>query len=100
MTMPTYRRRTDTTVVAVRWMDTPESVEAMKAIVTGWPLHPFYMKRKDHRPFVPSRKPGFLLVRTLNGRVKMAVGDYLVRGPAGEFFPMNPATFDHIYTTV
>ena len=40
---------------------------------------------------------GFLMIRTLEGDMKVTPGDYIIRGVAGEFYPCKPDIFAETY---
>ena len=42
----------------------------------------------------------FLTIRTLEGMHKCSVGDYIIRGVNGEFYPCKPDIFEKTYEEV
>lgn len=43
---------------------------------------------------------GFLVIRTLEGDMKVTTGDYIIKGVAGEFYPCKPDIFLATYEKV
>ena len=41
-----------------------------------------------------------LYIETLEGNMKVSVGDYIIKGIAGEFYPCKPDIFKETYETV
>lgn len=41
-----------------------------------------------------------LFIETLEGNMKVSVGDYIIKGIAGEFYPCKPDIFKQTYETV
>lgn len=41
-----------------------------------------------------------LVIRTLEGNMTAILGDWIIRGTAGEFYPCKPQIFDAIYEEV
>lgn len=39
----------------------------------------------------------YLVVRTLEGDLKISLGDYVIRGTSGEYYPCKPDIFEKIY---
>ncbi len=39
----------------------------------------------------------YLVVRTLEGDMKISIGDYVIRGTSGEYYPCKPDIFKRIY---
>ena len=51
-------------------------------------------------PPVTRREDGSLRIVTLEGVMTCEVGDWLIRGVEGEFYPCKPAIFDATYEPV
>lgn len=43
---------------------------------------------------------GFWFIETLEGRLRVSPGDWVIRGVAGEFYPCKPDIFDATYELV
>ena len=41
-----------------------------------------------------------LVIRTLEGNMTAGLGDWIIRGTAGEFYPCKPEIFDAIYEEI
>lgn len=50
----------------------------------------FYMDQQD-------LGPAYLIIRTLEGDMRADVGDWIIRGVAGEFYPCKPDIFRATY---
>lgn len=54
---------------------------------------------------IPSRKPGvaptiFIAIPTLEGDMRASVGDWIIRGVQGEYYPCKPDIFEATYEEV
>lgn len=87
--MPKYRKK-PVVIEAFEWQ--PEDVEHLGAII-GW----FYAH--DFRDFYiePDKS---LTISTLEGKISGAIGDFIIRGVAGEFYPCKPGIFASTYEAV
>ncbi|BAH06747.1 hypothetical protein [Clostridium kluyveri] len=45
-------------------------------------------------------KKGVLYINTLEGRMKASIGDYIIKGINGEFYPCKPNIFEKTYEKV
>lgn len=52
------------------------------------------------RPPILSAHAGEVIVQTLEGQMKADVGDWIIRGVKGEFYPCKPDIFDTTYEQV
>ena len=43
---------------------------------------------------------GHLMIRTLEGDMRVSLGDWIIRGPLGEVYPCKPDQFDAAYERV
>lgn len=43
---------------------------------------------------------GFMVIRTLEGDMKVSLGDWVIRGVSGEFYPCKPGIFEQTYDPV
>ena len=42
-------------------------------------------------------KDGYLIIDTLEGKMKASIGDYIIKGVQGEFYPCKPDIFEQTY---
>ncbi|MGB0862453.1 MAG: hypothetical protein ACPGXZ_06015 [Saprospiraceae bacterium] len=56
-----------------------------------------YMNEVD---FVNRKNPDGLFIQTLEGDMKAKVGDYIIKGVKGEFYPCKPDIFKATYEAV
>ena len=84
-----YRKK-PVVIEAIQWDGSWDSMEAIK---TSWPemqvcastLHP------------PSKTVRDWSIRTLEGSHQVSVGDYVIKGVKGEFYPCKPDIFEMTY---
>ena len=81
--MPKYRKK-PVEIEAVLW--TGENIDELCSFMR-W-------RNLDHDP-----RNG-LVIRTLEGQHKASVGDYIIKGVAGEFYPCKPEIFAATYELV
>ena len=53
-----------------------------------------------HRPSITRNEDGTLNIETLEGTMRAEVGDYLICGVQGEFYPCKPDIFEQTYEAV
>ncbi|HXF73044.1 MAG TPA: hypothetical protein VNO79_10600 [Actinomycetota bacterium] len=56
--------------------------------------------RLDLPPTFSLNKGGSVYIRTLEGTMRAEVGDWIVRGVQGEFYPVKPDIFEATYEPV
>ena len=105
-----YRKR-PVTVDAAQFPATAAAAQAVTSWLTGngypWligdALHPETLRYTRDDTEIPERglyidpADGYLMIRTLEGDMKVAPGDYIIRGVAGEFYPCKPGVFAETY---
>lgn len=60
---------------------------------------------KSQSVTIPSRKPGvsptiFITIPTLEGDMRASIGDWIIRGVQGEYYPCKPDIFEATYEEV
>ena len=111
-TVKRYRKR-PVTIEAARFPSAAVEAHSVTAWLNdnGYPwlignaLHPETLRytRGENDNEVPERglyidpADGFLVIRTLEGDMKVTPGDYIIRGVAGEFYPCKPDVFAETY---
>lgn len=83
-----YRKK-PVTIEAIKFEDTPDCVCEIAEFVGG-DLRVNY-EDKDHP---------FILIETLEGVMKANVGDYIIKGVKGEFYPCKPDIFEATYDCI
>lgn len=84
MTIKTYRKK-PVTIQAVQL--TPLNIEEVEAFVSGdLGMNP--------------AGTGGLVIATLEGAMHASIGDYIIKGVEGEFYPCKPAIFEKTYEVV
>lgn len=84
-----YRKK-PVIVEAVQFFDTPECFVELSHFVDNQMLH---INRKN--PFDTK-----IIIETLEGEMTASVGDYIIKGVQGEFYPCKPDIFEATYEAV
>ena len=87
--MPKYRKK-PVVIEAIQFIDTPERLEELSNFIDNQLLRVDY-KNPD--------KP-VLKLQTLEGEHLASVGDYIIKGVKGEFYPCKPDIFEMTYEKV
>lgn len=82
-----YRKR-PVTVRAVKW--TGDNFDEIREFVKGQPLTLY----KNDFGFIR------LLIETLEGDMHVEVGDYIIQGVHGEYYPCKPDIFSETYEVI
>lgn len=117
MNEPTQYRKRPVVIEAMRFVWSPANVHAL----TSWMdanlyvglignatdpeslRYPDQAEGDDSRPtrgWYIDPATGELMIRTLEGDMRAAVGDYVIRGVQGEFYPCKPDIFEATYEAV
>ena len=61
-----------------------------------------YYELRDwtNQPLPATKKNGQFILKTLEGEHIASLGDYIIKGIAGEFYPCKPDIFDKTYEEV
>ena len=75
----------------------PVEVEAIQ--FDGWNWREVYQFMSDEPLMFTQdfRKEEYILIDTLEGVMKASVGDYIIKGVHGEFYPCKPDIFHETY---
>ena len=73
-------------IEALQW--TGENDKEMELFLGSYFMHYFYSGKKK------------MVILTLEGVVAATVGDYIIKGVHGEFYPCKPDIFDETYDLV
>lgn len=73
-------------IEAVQFLDTTESIEELSDFIG-----------KEIRVDYQDRNNPCLKIETLEGTMKASVGDYIIKGVKGEFYPCKPDIFEATY---
>ena len=84
--MPKFRKR-PIVVEAVRYDGTPESIGAIGKLVDD-----------EGIPFL--KEGNSLIIPTLEGAMRVDIGDWIIRGAHGELYPGKPDIFEKTYEPV
>ena len=93
MTAPQQYRKKPVTIQAMQWDGSLKSTDD----VTHWcgGRYDYEVKTSDH-----TDKAEWISIPTLEGVMRADVGDWIIRGVAGEFYPCKPDIFAATYEAV
>ena len=84
-----YRKK-PVVIEAIQFIDTPERLEELSKFIDNQPLRVDY--KNPNKPV--------LKLQTLEGEHIASVGDYIIKGVKGEFYPCKPDIFEMTYEPV
>ena len=87
--MAKYRKK-PVVIEAVRWTGAAES-----AYEIGW-----FAEGEDWARALPNRRDGRIIIDTLEGPLHCNVGDWIIKGVKGEFYPIKDDIFRETYEAV
>ena len=93
MSVKKYRKRP----VVIEAMQVLDDVRVHQAICR-WAAE--YTPEVEITPIVMSAFDAHLIIHTLEGTMHAQIGDYIIRGVQGEFYPCNPDIFEQTYEEV
>ncbi len=82
--MAQYRKK-PVVIEAIRWMGNNASTDEIKRFCPSVIIHP---------------ATGYPIIPTLEGEMLVTVGDYIIKGIKGEFYPCKPDIFESTYDKV
>jgi len=85
--MTQYRKK-PVVIEAVQWKGTIDSVIEMENFLNDGPQADF------------TQNPVPMFIETLEGRMRADVGDWVIKGVKGEFYPCKPDIFEATYEKV
>lgn len=89
-------RKIPVVVDAVQW--TGENQREMFDFLTNYEKTDDYMSASgEHFIIDHNAVKGGLVIKTLEGEHIASIGDYIIRGVAGEFYPCKPEIFEKTY---
>lgn len=83
-----YRKK-PVVIEALQFLDNAQSIDSLSNFITDQDLIISY---KENEPK--------LLLNTLEGELQASVGDYIIKGVNGEFYPCKPDIFEKTYEIV
>lgn len=100
---PTRYRKKPVVIEAVQWRRDLDTAEANS--ITAWMVSNGYLWLTDdmartessYRGIWIDPADGALVIRTLEGDMKVAMDDWIIRGVHGEFYPCKPDIFSASY---
>lgn len=89
-------RKIPVVVDAIKW--TGENQREMFDFLTNYEKTDDYMSASgEHFIIDHNAVKGGLVIKTLEGEHIASIGDYIIRGVAGEFYPCKPEIFEKTY---
>lgn len=89
-------RKIPVVVDAIKW--TGENQREMFDFLTNYEKTDDYMSASgEHFIIDHNAVKGGLIIKTLEGEHIASIGDYIIRGVAGEFYPCKPEIFEKTY---
>lgn len=89
-------RKIPVVVDAIQW--TGENQREMFDFLTNYEKTDDYMSASgEHFIIDHNAVKGGLVIKTLEGEHIASIGDYIIRGVAGEFYPCKPEIFEKTY---
>lgn len=89
-------RKIPVVVDAIKW--TGENQREMFDFLTNYEKTDDYMSAfGEHFIIDHNAVKGGLVIKTLEGEHIASIGDYIIRGVAGEFYPCKPEIFEKTY---
>lgn len=74
-------------IEAIQFEDTDERIYELSEFMGG-----VRVNYEDNNPYIP--------IETLEGTMRASVGDYIIKGVNGEFYPCKPDIFEKTYEKV
>ena len=81
----------------VKYKKKPVVIEAFKYDVPDWAVDAYEKGIMHYGALKPDDPPCELLIDTLEGIHHVSVGDYVIKGIAGELYPCKPDIFEESY---
>jgi hypothetical protein len=88
-------------VIIKRYRKKPVVIEAMQVVddLTNHQAVARWVEVGGGKALIPFAEP-CLYIETLEGRMRADIGDYVIRGVQGEFYPCKPDIFEATYEAV
>lgn len=83
-------RKKPVVIEAVQFFDQPEELIAIQEFMGGGDLTIDYKDIDDPK----------LKIKTLEGTMKASLGDYIIKGVNGEYYPCKPDIFEKTYESI
>ena len=84
-----YRKK-PVIITAIPFIDTPEGIEKLSDFITDQDVRICYKDPENPK----------LILQTLEGEIQASVGDYIICGVQGEYYPCKPDIFAETYEEV
>lgn len=84
----------------MKYRKKPVVIEAVRFINGRVDAKPSWITKAFDERYLRVRANGELIVRTLEGDMIAADGDYIIRGVQGEIYPCKPDIFEQTYEAV
>ena len=87
--MAKYRKK-PVVIEAIQFIDEPTKLEELSRFIDNQDLRVSYKEPKTPK----------LIIETLEGEMQASIGDYIIKGVNGEFYPCKPDIFEKTYEEV
>lgn len=88
--MPTKYRKKPVVIEAVQFFDDNDVIYELSQFIDNQPTRVSYKDPENPK----------LIVETLEGELTASIGDYIIKGVNGEFYPCKPDIFEKTYELV
>lgn len=88
--MPKQYVKKPVVIEALQFLDTPERIEELSSFIDDQDVRISYKDPENPK----------LILQTLEGEIQASVGDYIIKGVQGEFYPCKPNVFEATYEEV
>ena len=85
--MPTKYRKKPVVIEAVQFFDDNDVIYELSQFIDNQPTRVSYEDPENPK----------LIVETLEGELTASIGDYIIKGVNGEFYPCKPDIFEKTY---
>ena len=87
--MAKYRKK-PVVIEAIQFIDEPTKIEELSRFIDNQDLRVSYKDAENPK----------LIIETLEGEMQASIGDYIIKGVNGEFYPCKPDIFEKTYEEV
>ncbi|WAY18434.1 hypothetical protein OF855_24670 [Mycolicibacterium fortuitum] len=99
--MSEFPLRTDEPIKAKRFRKKPVEIQAVQVVddLANHTLIAYWIESNGGTCILPFADP-HIIIRTLEGDMRADIGDWVIRGVQGEFYPCKPDIFAATYEAV
>lgn len=90
-------RKKPVVVEAIQWTG---ALDSFSELVHFANVTKYRQSTNDPQMIFESDRYGYLYVQTLEGEMRISIGDYVIKGVNGEFYPCKPDIFEKTYEVI